>query len=195
MKKTQRLVWVQAALLAALLSPTLLASEGGEGSDTFLGLPRWIWLWANLLLFLGVLGYFVVPPIRSFLETRAKGIREDLERSRQQRQDAENMKASLEGQIGELKQEMDEILTRAEADAHREREEILAQAELERERLLTRTQEEIRLRVDQAREELTAHTARIAADLARQQIQDEIEPSDLDRIFDDSVTRLEREVE
>ena len=118
----------------------------------------------------------------------------DLERSRQQRQEAENAKASLEGQIAELKEEMDEILQRAEADATREREEILARAELERERLLARTQEEIRLRVAQAREELTAHTARMAAELARQQIQASIDSDDVDRLFEDSVTRLEREV-
>jgi F-type H+-transporting ATPase subunit b len=183
------------AFLAALVAlPTLpvLASEGGE-SATFLGLPRWIWLWTNLLLFLGILGYFMVPGIKEFLETRTREIKTSLERARTQQDEAQRMKAELSGQIETLHQEMNELVRRTEADAEREREEILVQAERERERLLEQTQQEIALRVAQARKELQRYAAELAADLARQRIEREVSSADLERLFDQSLARLERE--
>lgn len=179
--------------LTPLMLPLLALQEGGEhAAETFLGLPRWLWLWANLFLFLGVLGYFIVPAVRGYLEARAREIRESLERSRDQRREAQHMKASLDDKIEELEREMDQVLTRAREQAEQERQEILVQADRERERLLTQTQEEIRLRVEQARKDLTRHTAQLASHLARAQVREEIGPDDRQRIFDDSLESLER---
>jgi F-type H+-transporting ATPase subunit b len=185
---TQR---IAIALATAWLSlPALGAAEAGHEPETFLGLPKWIWLWANLLLFIAVLGKFVGPPIKGFLEARSKEIAANLEQARNQRVEAEGMKASLESQIAELKGEMDSLLERAEAEGERDREKILEQAREERERLLAQTDEEIRLRMELARSELTRYTAGLAAQLARQQIQNEIGAEDKARLFDESLQKL-----
>ena len=183
---------VSAAFAAATCLPVLAAEKGHE-ADTFLGLPRWIWLWLNLLLFLGILGYFLVPTIKQFLETRAKEIESNLEKAGTQQDEARRMKADLSGQIDALRKEMDELVRRTEADAEREREEILAQAERERARLLEQTQQEIALRVTQARKELQRYAAELAAQLARERIEREVDPAELQRLFDESLARLERE--
>ena len=188
-------------LLCALLCFSLplfgAEEEHGEehGPETFLGLPTWIWMSANLLLFLGLLAKFVGIPISGLLETRAKSIAEDLRRAQKQRREAEEMKASLEVQVGALEKELDEVLTRAGEDGETERKEILAQAERERSRLLEQAQEEIELRISQAKVELTEHTARLAAELARQKLSSSIEPEDLDRLFDDNLSRLESKIQ
>jgi F-type H+-transporting ATPase subunit b len=181
-----------AALAAAACLPIFASEEGGE-SATFLGLPRWIWLWLNLLLFLGILGYFLVPTIKQFLESRSREIETNLERARTQQDEARRMKADLSGQIETLRREMDELVRRTEADAEREREEILAQAERERERLLSQTQQEVALRVVQARKELQRYAAELAATLARERIEREVDPQELNRLFDENLARLERE--
>jgi F-type H+-transporting ATPase subunit b len=183
-----------AAALAATASLPLYAAaaEGGEPS-TFLGLPRWVWLWLNLGLFLGILGYFLVPGIKQFLETRAKEIASSLERANGQQEEARRMKADLSGQIDALRREMDELVKRTEADAAREREEILASAERERERLLEQTQQEIALRVAQAKKDLQRQAAELAASLARERIANEVDPSRRDRLFEQSLAHLERE--
>lgn len=183
-----------AAIAAAATHPLLAAAaEGGGESATFLGLPRWIWLWLNLLLFLGILGYFLVPGIKQFLETRSREIRDSLERARTQEHEARRMEADLGGQLAALRREMDELIRRTEADAERERAEILAQAERERERLLQQTQQEVALRVAQAKKELQRHAAELAANLARERIVRDVEPATLERLFDQSVERLERD--
>jgi F-type H+-transporting ATPase subunit b len=182
---------LSAAITAAWVSVPVLASEGEAA--TFLGLPRWIWLWANLLLFLGIIGYFVVPGIRQFLTSRAKEIESSLERARAQDEEARRMKQDLTGQIEALRREMDELVKRTEGDAEREREEILASAERERERLLQQTQQEIELRTSQARKELQRYAAELAASLARERIEREVDPAKLDRLFEQSLARLESE--
>jgi F0F1-type ATP synthase membrane subunit b/b' len=88
---------------------------------------------------------------------------------------------------------MDELVRRTEADAERERAEILAQADRERERLLQQTQQEVALRVAQAKKELQRHAAELAANLARERIVRDVEPATLERLFDQSVERLERD--
>jgi F0F1-type ATP synthase membrane subunit b/b' len=103
------------------------------------------------------------------------------------------MKADLSGQIETLRREMEELVKRTEAEAEREREEILAQADRERLRLLEQTQQEIELRVAAARKELQRYAAELAAGLARERIEREIDPPKLDRLFDQSLAGLESE--
>jgi F-type H+-transporting ATPase subunit b len=187
-------VLLGALLLTAVALPVLAAEEGGGHEPArFLGLPRWVWLWANLLLFLGILGYFIVPGVRGFLESRSKEIATSLERARTQQEEARRMKQDLSSQIEALRREMDDLVKRTEADAEREREEILAQAERDRERLLAQTQQEIELRTGIARKELQRYAAELAATLARERIEREVDPAKLQRLFDESLRRLESE--
>ena len=182
-----------AAFFVLVSMPAIASEEGGHEPAKFLGLPRWIWLWANLLLFLGIIGYFVVPGIRQFLTSRSKEIKESLERARTQQEEARRMKAELSSQIETLRREMDDLVKRTEADAEKEREEILAQAERERERLLQQTQQEIELRTGQARKELQRYAAELSASLARERIEREVDGRKLDSLFDESLARLESE--
>ena len=112
---------VSAAFLVLVSLPALANEEGGHEPAEFLGLPRWIWLWANLLLFLGIIGYFVVPGIRQFLTSRSKEIQESLARARTQQEEARRMKADLSSQIETLHREMEDLIKRTEADAEKER--------------------------------------------------------------------------
>lgn len=192
MKLRPAATMIAGAALAAMVSLPALANEEGEAA-TFLGLPRWLWLWLNLLLFLGVLGYFLVPGIRRFLDSRSKEIETSLERARTQQEEARRMKEDLSGQIEKLRREMEELVKRTESDAEREREEILAQADRERERLLQQTQEEIVLRTGLARKELQRYAAELASQLARERIEREVDPAKQERLFAESLANLERE--
>ena len=175
--------------------PILAAEEAAHEPETFLGLPKWIWMSANLALFLWLLARFLGPPIVGALNERAKEIREGLARAQEQQKEAAEMKASLESQIATLEAEMNEVLSRAQQDGERERQEILAQAERESERLLEQADQEIQYRFLQAKSDLTEHTARLAAELARQQLESSIGTDDLERLFDDNLSRLEKQLQ
>lgn len=181
------------ALMATTASlPALAATE--EASTTFLGLPTWIWLTANLLLFLGLLAKFLGPGIKDFLDTRGQEIQTSLALAQQQKKEVAEMKTSLEQKVAALEAEMQQVLERARTEGEKEREQILAQAQHESERLLSQADEEIQYRFTRARQELTRHTARLAADLARQKLESQIGDQEQRTLFDDNLRRLGSDV-
>ena len=185
------------AWLVVLLTslPVLAAEEAAHEPETFLGAPKWIWMTANLALFLWLLARFLGPLILSALDDRAKEIRDSLAKAQEQQKEAAEMKASLESQIATLEAEMDEVLDRAKKDGERERRDILAQAERESRRIFEQADQEIQYRFSQAKSDLTEHTARLAAELARQKLESSIGADDLHRLFDENLTRLEKQLQ
>lgn len=182
---------VVAVVLAAVAASP--ARAAGATSETFLGLPTWLWMSINLVLFFGFLGYLLVPPISRYLDSRGEKIRTDLAAARERRAEVANLQATLGAKVAELEAQMDEVRERADREGHREREEVLAQAERERERLLSQAGSEIDHRVAQARQELKDATAALAAQLAREQIEGRLDEPARHRLFERNLVRLERE--
>lgn len=183
-----RVVAVLAGLAAA--RP---AAAAADPTATWLGLPAWIWMLANLVLFFGVLGYFLGPPIARFLEARGRRIDEELEEARERRAEAAALTAGLGDQVARLEEQIRELLERAETEGRREHDAVLAQAEVETERLVGQARGEIDHRVAQARQELERYTAALAARLAREQLEREVGPAEKKRLFRANLARLERE--
>ncbi len=184
------------ALGAAGLLFLLAARPAAAAADpfaTFLGLPAWIWMLANLILFFGVLGYYLTPPIARFLEERGRQIREELEEARERRAEASDLQSTLGAKVAELERQIDQLLERAEREGRREHDEVLAQAEREQERLLAQADSEIEHRVQQARQELKDYTAELAARLARERLEDELDAEMRRDLFRRNLDRLERE--
>ena len=182
-----------AAFACVALVPAASAA-GPEPPSTWLGLPTWVWAWANLFVLFGILFKFAGPFVKNYFVERRKGINDSLALAKKQRRDAENMRDELNNQIGELKQQMAEMVERAKAEGERERNEILQQAEAERERLIEQTQAEIDSRVTRARAELRGHAAHLAADLAREQISSQLSAADRGRLFEENLARLRERV-
>lgn len=186
--------WLAAGLGAVLfLVASQPAAAASEPSATWLGLPTWIWMLANLVIFFGVLGYFLGPPVARFLEDRARMIREEFDEARERRAQATDLQRTLGAKIAELEAQIDEVLERADRDGRHERDEILAQAEREKERLLRQAEGEIQHRLEQARQELKDFTAELAADLARERLESDLGPEARKRLFRRNLDRLERE--
>ena len=166
------------------------AEVGGE-STTFLGVPRWVFSWFNMLVFFGGLGYLVWPKAVAALESRRIGIRDSLMTARRQRADAEEMRAGLEGQLAALEGEVAEAAARARQEGEREAAEIAALAERERERMMQQARAEIRNRAARARQELAQHAARLATSLAAERLEREVDSAARRRILDRGLLSLE----
>lgn len=190
-RSTCRTALVTAGLLFLLAARP--ASAAADPFATFLGLPAWIWMLANLVLFFGVLGYYLTPPIARFLEDRGRKIREELDEARERRAEASDLQSTLGAKIAELEDQIDRLLERAEREGRREHDEVLAQAEREKERLLAQADSEIEHRVQQARQELKDYTTELAARLARERLDDELDAETRRDLFRRNLERLERE--
>jgi|CXWL01.1.fsa_nt_gi F-type H+-transporting ATPase subunit b len=187
-----------AFFLALALPAVAMAAEAGEhgvGGEhapaTFLGLPQWIWLTLNLILFLGALFYFLAPPLTRFLDARAEEIRHSLRRAAEQLEESKTLRAGVGAKIAALEAEVRELEAKSQREGERERGEILAEAGRERERMLAQTREEIAYRLAQARQQLTAHTAALAAQLAEERLARELTPADRNRVFERNLRGLD----
>ena len=165
-------------------------AEVGE-STTFLGLPRWVFSWFNMLVFFGGLGYLVGPMAMSALENRRVRIRDSLMTARRQRADAEELHAGLDDQLAALEAEVAQAAERARQEGERDAREIAALAERERERMLEQARAEIRNRTARARVELAQHAARLATSLAAERLEREVDSAARRRILDRGLLSLE----
>lgn len=187
MKGLARSLAVLAAAFAA--APALAAADP---SATFLGLPAWIWMLANLVLYFGLLAYFLGPPITRFLEARARRIEEDLAEAKERRAEVSELQAGLGSKVAALEAQIEELRARAETEGKKEHEAIREQAVREKERMLAQAQTEIDHRMAQARQELKDYTAALASRLAREQLERELGPVEKKAIFSRNLTRLEQ---
>lgn len=179
-------------LLAALFvaSPAFAAADP---SALFFGLPAWIWMLANLILYIGLLVYFLGPPITRFLEARARRIEEELAEARERRAEAAELRSGLGAQVAALEEQIAELRARAETEGQKEHDAIREQSEREKERMLVQAQGEIDHRLAQARQELERYTAVLAARLARERLEGELGREEKKAIFRRNLTRLEKE--
>ena len=186
--KRQTVIWLSGVAFLLLGLPA--AAAGGTGG-TWLGVPRVVFLWGNLAIFLGLGAYYVWPAFLRFLESKGEEIRKAYTEARRQNKEMAEMGDKLKGQIAELHQEVEDLKARAEREGQLERQAIVAQAEKERERILAQTKAEVDYRLEQARRELTRHTADLAAKLTRERLESEVTADDRSRLFAENVERLE----
>lgn len=169
------------------------AAAAADPTATWLGLPAWLWMLANLILFFGALGYFLGPPVVRYLEARGRRIDEELQEARERRAEAAELQSGLGEKIARLEEQIRELRMRAETEGRREHDAVLSQAEADKERLLAQARGEIDQRLAQARQELERFTAELAARLAREKLERELGPAERKRLFRQNLARLERE--
>lgn len=173
-------------LIAAIAAPAL-AAEGGE---SFLGIPLPLWKAVNLVAFLAALVWFVGRPLGRFLESRRDGIRYELDEARHKLEEAEKLRAEVLKRLDEVESEVAEMRARAEREGEAERDQILAAAAEEDQRLLRRVEDEITRRTAETRQRLAEDTAALTAELARELLEREITESDRQRVLERSLVAL-----
>jgi F-type H+-transporting ATPase subunit b len=157
---------------------------------THIGVPDYIWLSVNLTLFLYVLHRFVWRPMAAFLESRRSGIAEDLERAREQLEEADRLRAEMTKRLADLEGEIAQMKERAEVDGRAESARIAEQTAVDEERFLRRVDEEIARREVETRSRLARDTAALTAQFARELLEREMTDEDRRRVFERSLEAM-----
>jgi len=181
----------RAVLIGALscaLSVPVFASEGG--SDTFLGLPRLMWITLNLVLFFGAIIFLLAKPMSRFFRSRREEIGRQLAEADRQREQAARLKAEIEHRVANLEGEIAALRERLRKDGERDKEGLLRQADEEAARLLAQLDQDAQRRVGEVRQQLAQEAAAAAAEIALELVQHEITPADRERIFAATLERL-----
>lgn len=178
---------IAATTLFVVLLPALaIASEEAGGHES-----KVLWHTINLVLVLGILGYFARTPIRTYMAERRQNIEAGIEAARRQLAEAERQLAECNERIATLDHEVEEIRRTVRAQAESERDRLLADARVAADRIRrdanTAVEQESRRARDELRNEAAEMAVRLAADLLKRQVTD----SDRARLVDEFVERVE----
>ncbi len=142
------------------------AQEGGVSS-------MWPLLFStiNLLIFVWILGRFVMPGIRAWVRERRVRVINELQEAAAARAAAERLRVEWEARLAQLDQTIAEMRAQARQDADHERERILAAASKTAETIRRDAERaaayEVRRTQEQLRAELVRQAVRLAEDAAR----------------------------
>lgn len=167
------------------------ASEHHE--KTYFGIPGWILKTVNMLLFFGVLAYFVGGPVKKAFAERSAAIRAAAQEARERREKADRMANDIQARLTTIEAEVRAIHDRAQAEGERQKRELLAAAELESEKILSNARTEVDNRLKLARKELTEFAGELAAQRAEQILKEKITEQDQRNLFQESLREV-REV-
>ncbi len=184
----------QAAHVAANGDHAGAASSEAHGSEhapkTYFGIPGWILRTLNMIAFFGVLVYLLRGPVGSFFRERRQTISHQLEEAKVRRAKAENLAADIQAKLSQLEAEVAAILQRSSEDGERQKQELLAAAELEAAKILTTANAGIEARLKQARTELAAYAGQLATERAHALLASNLTSEDRHRIFEQSVQKI-----
>lgn len=165
--------------------------EGGEAPQTYFGIPGWVLKLANMLVFLGLLGWWIAKPIKNAFASRGEQIRREQEEARQRRTKADQMASDIQARLTQIEQEVRSIRERAEADGRKQRQELVTAAEAEAAKILQAARNEVENRLKSARQELTEYAGQLASERAENILREKITPEDQKKLFDESVRQVE----
>lgn len=190
-----------AILLILTLAPMLFASEtpaneahgasaGEHHEQTYFGIPGWVLKLANMLLFIGVLIYFVGGPVKKAMAERKAGIQQAAVEAKERREKADRMADDIQARLSAIEAEVRAIHERAQAEGERQKRELIAAAEAESQKILANARNEVDNRLKHARTELTEFAGQLASERAEQILREKITEADQKKLFTESLREV-----
>jgi F-type H+-transporting ATPase subunit b len=165
--------------------------EPGHGEPKkFAGIPTWIWKLANMVVFIGVLVYFVKGPIGEAFRAKGLQIRAAAEEAKARRLKADQLAADIQDRLTAIQKEVAAIAERAHVEGERQKRELMAAAEAEGAKILASARMEVDNRLKAARKELTEFAGDLAADRAEAILRSAMTDADQKKLFRESLTEI-----
>jgi F-type H+-transporting ATPase subunit b len=185
------------ALVLAWAAP-LYASEGAEGGGqgaSALITPEiglMFWTLVTFLILLALLGKFAWGPIVKAMNAREEGIKGDLDKARQEREEAQRLLEDHRGLLNLARKERAEAVEAGRRDAERLKAEILEEARKQRELLMKQAESQIEAGLRQARASLKGEAADLAIRAAGKLMGRNLDDATQRKLVDEYLTDLER---
>ena len=145
----------------------------------------------NFFVLLFVLKKFAYKPLLAMMEARRNKIITDLDNAEKAKIAAEELRFEYEKQLSQIKQDAQAMLDKANKTANDMRDEILAQARAEQERLLSVARDQIAREQQRAIEELRDQVANISLLVAQQVVLQKLDEEKDRLIVDDVLSKME----
>lgn len=158
--------------------------------QTYFGIPGWVLKLLNLILFVGVLAYFIGGPIKGALGDRRGKIRRDLTEAAERRQKADSLAADIQARLDQIEKEVSSILERAALEGERQKQEMIAQGHADAEKILAQAKSAVDAQLRQAKHELTEYAGTLASERALTILETQMTDADRRKIFAEGVEEI-----
>jgi F0F1-type ATP synthase membrane subunit b/b' len=189
----RRLAIVTVTLGLAFSGGTALAQEheGGQKKQEGFGEKHELALkWANFLVLAGLLGYFIGKNAGPFFAARSAGIRQDMDESLRQREQAEAKAADVDRRLANLEKDIAALRGQSETEAQAETERMAQQTAAEIVKIQAHAEREIASAGKAARMVLKRYSAELAMGLAEQKVRARMTPDTEDALVQGFVRNL-----
>lgn len=167
--------------------------HGGIASMFEVGQSGFFWTLAIFLLSLPFMWKMVFGPITKALEEREDASREAARAAEAAREETERMKAAIQEDLDQARQEAAKQVAEAKARAAEREQELMAAAKAEAERERSRARAEIDTALAAARETLRREAVTLAVDVAERVIAREFSAADQQRLVQSFESEIARQ--
>ena len=166
--------------------------HGGEHEEArkYFGIPGWVLKLANMILFLGVLGWALGGPIKKALGERRAQIQTDAAEAKARRAKADQLAVDIQARLTQIENDVRAIQERAQAEGEKQKRELIAAAEAEAQKILQSARNEVDSRLKHARHELTEYAGELATQRAEQILRENVTDKDRERLFEESIVQV-----
>jgi len=169
----------------------LIFAEGEEVVGPWWDYPGFeLWKFVNLFLFAALAVYFFKGKISTTFATRKETIQRELNAARKERDEARAQLAEVQARLQRLDSEVAAIQEHSKTEAQLERDRLIQETEEEVQKLRQQAQREIIGAGKVARQELRRFAAQQSVQMAEEMIRREIRPDDDTRLINRNVEQL-----
>ncbi len=181
-------------LLATIATVLPLAATEEEGGGSFLvspGLGLMIWTLVLFLIVLYALKRFAFPQIGDFLEKRANAIRENIEASEKQREEADAILAEYRERLKEAREQAEDIVTRARKASDAAVAEAAAEGKAKREELVAAARKDIEGETKRALEQIRKEMADLTVLATEKVTRKSLDDADHRRLVEEALAEVD----
>jgi F-type H+-transporting ATPase subunit b len=185
-KSTLIMVGLKIAFVAAAF-----ASGGGGHAQQDYTWKDWQWLVINFAVLMFVLIFFGRKPAKEYFKNRTELIEKSLQEAREAKELAQKTLEEVRARLKNTDQEIEQILEASRKSGAKEKEEIIAEGERLKEKIIEQAKANIAFELQKAKEAIKSDAALMALELAEKQIKEQLGQKEQEELVDDYIKRLE----
>lgn len=172
----------------------IAAASGGHGGTSWIMNPGLtVFTWVTFLFLLGFLYKFGWGPIVETLTHREEKIQEDVTTAEEEREKAEQLRQERQDELNEAHAEAKEIVENGREKGEDERKRIITEAEEEAESMLDEAEEEIQRKREEAFHQVEGEIGELALNLTEKLLREELNEEDHERIVEEFLDKVNKE--
>jgi F-type H+-transporting ATPase subunit b len=144
----------------------------------------------NFILFAGLLGFLLKGALSSAFRARSKDLEEKLSQAERDKAEAAAQVQELERRMAGLQQELEGIMSKADADAETEKLRILESAKAEAGQILIHTRAEIEAQTRQAEAALRALVSELVVAAAARRLENQVQGQVAAQVLDQAIDQV-----